>query len=278
MELPSKIKRAIRRYETIETEGLTIYPITVAEYDDFNTARPAIDFIQQSLPVRYMNMPLLQAFYAIDYDAFISNQPVTGLFYKCLLFLSLSLRLGQGEDAKDRVKNLVPLVDKHEPSKLIKLSFIQNGELKEITPIMFYRLRPILAAQNGIELVSENANPDLVEAERDIMDAKAPKLDASIEALVSAVAAFSKEDEAEIDDWPILKLQNRQRAYKRQLDYIICGIGETQGTKWKGGNPHPSPYFDRVKEESAALVSLKSFAGGKGLEAIQNAGYTTAQN
>lgn len=48
-----------------------------------------------------------------------------------------------------------------------------------------------------------------------------------------------------------------------ELSYLR--IGESQGTKWKGGNPYPSPFFDRVREDSPALIAMDKFAGGKGL-------------
>ena len=66
VEIPASVMAKIRRYSPIETDGITLYPITVGEYDAFDQARPAIEFVQQSLPVAYVSMPLLQAFYAIE--------------------------------------------------------------------------------------------------------------------------------------------------------------------------------------------------------------------
>ena len=51
-ELPLKIKKAISRYQPVEVEGFTFYPITVEEYDNFLIASSAIDFMQQSLPMQ----------------------------------------------------------------------------------------------------------------------------------------------------------------------------------------------------------------------------------
>lgn len=272
MEIPLAHKRAVSRYESIKTEGLTLYPIRVSEYEEFLTARPAIEVVIQSLPVRLISLPLLEAVFRIDYEKMSAGEPMTGLFYRTLLFLALSLRLGEGEKSEDRVRMFRPVVDPSDNMKLKALYFDIDGEEKKITPVMYHRLRPILAAQNGVELVGENANPDLLEAERDIAAQNGPQLEVSVEGLISSVAALSNIDEGEIYDWPILKLQNRQKALKRALDYVICGVGETQGTKWKGGNPYPHPFYDKVKEDSASLMSLENFAGGRGLEAIKNAG------
>ena len=160
--------------------------------------------------------------------------------------------------------------DAKDPMKLKSLVYSPDGEeICEITPARFQRLRPILAAQNGIALTEEDANPDLVDAEDELRRKNAPELDASIEELVSRVAAFTKTEEADIYEWPIAKLMNRRRAIQGALDYVICGIGESQGTKWKKGNPNPSPFFDRKKTDSAAKVSLTEFAGGDALPAVQ---------
>lgn len=59
------------------------------------------------------------------------------------------------------------------------------------------------------------------------------------------------------------KLNSRREAVNRVLNFLICGIGESQGTKWKGGNPYPSPFFDRVREDSPALISMSSLPAAK---------------
>ena len=114
MELSRNIKRAADRYEPVETAGLTLWPIRVCEQEDFERARPAIDVIQQALPVRYAVMPLL-------------------------------------------------------------------------------------------------------------------------------------------------KLKRRQEAIQRAADYLICGISEGGGTKWKGGNPVPHLFYDREREEAGAMTPLSQF-------------------
>lgn len=274
--LPLHIQKAIRTYQPIETEGLTFWPILASEYHEFLTAKPAIEVMQQALPVRWLSMPLLSAFYGMDFEAFQKGEPRVGLFSRCLLFLALSLRLGKGREVAERTKLFTILVDAEDPGQLKALRFTgDDGEEKEITPIMFQRLRPILAIQNGIELASEDANPDLVEAERDLAEMNGPELEVSLDSLFSTIAAMAGIDEAEIDDWPILKLNRRQKAYSRVLNYVVCGIGEAQGTKWKGGNPYPSPFYDKVRNGSSGAMRLEEFAGGAGVRAVQNAGVQT---
>lgn len=271
MDTLRKYQRAVRRCEPIASEGVTVYPITVAEYDDFTAARPAIEIIQQSLPVRFASMPLLSAFYVMEAEAWVQALPAVGLLYRALLFLALSLRLGEGVEAAERVKLFQLVTDTKDPRRLAYIQFEAGGEKNRLTPVQFQRLRPILAAQNGIDLVSESANPDLIEAERDIAEQSGPGLDVNIGSLIAAVSALSGADEAEIEAWPIRRLAERQKAYYRTLNFLICGIAETQGTKWKGGNPFPSPFFDRRTDGSSALMPLDNFAGGKGTQAVRQA-------
>lgn len=271
MNIPKQYQKAIRRCEPVTAEGFTFYPILVAEYDDFTAARPAIEVVQQGLQVKYATMPLLSAFYAMEIEAWTQALPSVGLFYCAILFLALSLRLGEGLEQQERVKLFRAVTDRKDPRRLTSLQFTQHGEVKSLTPVQFQRLRPILAAQNGLELVSETANPDLIEAERDIAEQGAPKLDIGIESLISTMSALSGTDEAGIETWPIRRLAERQKAYYRLLNFLICGIAETQGTKWKGGNPYPSPFYERKTDTSPALMPLDSFAGGEGAKAMQRA-------
>lgn len=267
-DIPTKILKQIRRYEPVETEGLTFYPVLVEEYEEYLIARAAIEFMQQRLPRVFLNRPILEAYFALDSQSVADEQIPTGLMPRAVLFLALALRLGQGLPVEKRISLFRPRVDAK--GRLKGLLFSPDGEeICEITPAKFQRLRPILAAQNGLEIPPDDANPELVDAEKELAAKNAPELDISPESLIASVAALSGADEKEIYEWPIAKLQSRQRALHRALDYLICGIGEAQGTKWKKGNPCPHPFFDRKKEGSAAKVALAEFASGAALNAVR---------
>lgn len=267
-DIPEKYLKQIRRYEPVDTEGMRFWPILVEEYEEFLLARSAIDFMQQRLPRMMVNMPILQAYYMLDSQSIEDEKIPTGLMARALLFLALSLRLGQGLPVENRIALFRPRIS--ESGRLKSLLFSPDGEeICEITPAAFQRLRPVLAAQNGLEIQPDDANPALVDAEQELAKKKAPELVMEPESLVASVAALSGADEKEIYEWPIAKLLNRQRALHRALDYLICGIGEAQGTKWKKGNPCPNPFFDREKEGSAAKVALTEFASGAALNAVR---------
>ena len=274
-DLSLEMAKAVRRFEPIETEGLTLYPIQVKDIDEFTTARPAIEFMQQSLPVAMLSKPLLQSYYTLELDAAKNGQPGSGLFYKCILFLLLAMRVGNGLPAEKRIELVDLELQANDPKRLKSVLVFVNGEVKRITPMQFQRLRPILAAQNGIERVSENANPELVQAERDLAEMNAPKLQYRVDALKATVATFSGADESEMEEWPILKLLLRRDAVQRLAGYITCSFAEAQGGKWKHGNPFPSPLYDREIDYCGGLIDMSTFAGGAGMRAVQNAGNQT---
>lgn len=270
--LSFEIQKSIRKYEPIEIDGLTLYPITVDRYEEFLFARRSLDFLQQSLPVNLMSVPLLDAYYRMDIQAVENGEPGSGLFTAAIMLLGLALRLTPNGDAEQILNSFQIVADRNDTSRLKCLRFTLNGEeIHQITPVQFTRLRPILAAQNGVELESTDANPELIEADHDLAVKNAPDLEMSVEAMVNAAALLTGKDEGEIMDWAILKLENRLSSAKKFFDYMICGIGAAQGTSWTGGNPSPHPWFERKKKKDGGLISVEKFANGQGLQAIRNA-------
>ena len=140
----------------------------------------------------------------------------------------------------------------------------RNGEEREITPAQYPKIRQIIAAQNGVKIESDKANPDIVRAAKLKASVSDIQLDANIEDWISAVASLSGSSEAEIDKWPILKFQRRSDSFRRIIDYLICGIGECSGmVSWPKGNPHPHPFFDKLTEGNGILSELGGTADGK---------------
>lgn len=264
-ELPMQILRAAARYKPIETDGLTLYPIVVKNYDAFLIARPALEVMHQSLPVTLMRMPLLSALYQIDFDAVFSGVQHTGLFSRTLLALALSLRLGEEKPIEERMTAFQIMVDPENPARLMLLRFYDEaGDCHDITPAMYAKLRKIIAVQNGVHLESDKANPDIVKAAKDKAAANVTDLDANIDDWISAVSALSGTQEDEIDEWPILKFQRRSDSYRRILDYLICGVGECSGmVSWPKGNPAPHPFFAKAENGNGILSAMGGTADGK---------------
>lgn len=210
-------------------------------------------------------MPLLSALYAMDYEAVLNGKPAAGLFSRALLMLALSLRIGEGRSIEDRVNAFRLGVDRENPAKLLRLQFSDaDGTEKEIAPAQFGRLRQIIAAQNGVKLESDEANPDIVKAKKDMESASAGRLDADLDTWISAVSALTGTPEEEIDDWPILKFQRRSDAIVRVLNFVVCGIGECSGmVSWPKGNPTPHPFFARLDGGSGILTPMGGSADGQ---------------
>lgn len=270
--LPLHIEKAVSRYQPVEYLGYKLFPIKVREIEEYTQARPAIEFVQRSLPTTYWATPLLSAYFELDLAATRSGETQTGLFSRAVQFLVLALRLGEGLPMEDRLRLMHPIVDPNNIAKLKGLRFLVNGEEQRLMPPEHFQiLRPILAAQNGIELEAEDANPELLEAERDIADQNGPKLEFSLHALMSTISTLTGKTLEEMDEWSIAELMDKQKDFNRVLRFVTCAVAEGSGASWKGGNPYPSPFFERIKENSSALIAMESYAGGAGIQAMQNA-------
>lgn len=270
--LSPEIERLINRYRPVIFEGLTLYPVTVENYEIFTFCSPALGFMQQSLPVAMLAKPLISVFFEMELAEAHTNKPSGengepekpgNLFTRSIIALILALRLGEGMPMPERLKRVQLAFDRKTGKKLEALIVITDGGKPiEISPVKFGRLRPVIAAQNGIEIPPLDANPELVEADRAVRMMNAPKLEMVLEDKVSFVALASGADEDEIYDWPILKFNRRSIAAERVLSYLIYGIGEHSGmVKYKNGNPCPSPYFRR-KQQSLGMMALSEFRRG----------------
>lgn len=264
-DLPISIQKLAARYKPIETDGLTLYPIKIVEYENFSIAKPAVEVMHQSLPVAFLRVPLLAALYAMDYEAALSGKPATGLFSRTLLMLALALRLGEGPAIEERLNAFRIEVDRKNPARLLRLQFSDaDGETKVITPVQYARLRQIIAAQNGIKLESDEANPDIVKAKKDMERSAESQLDADINVWIAAVSTMTGTPEEEIDTWPILKFQRRSDAIVRALNFVVYGIGEASGmVSYPKGNPAPHPFFSRLDGGNSVLSPMGGSADGK---------------
>ena len=273
MDLSANIKRMVDRYQPVTAEGVTLYPITVEELDLFYSVRPALEFMQQILPVDLLRIPLLSALYQLE----LSIQIQTGenkfnLFTRSVLLLVLALRLGQGMTENERIALCKVEFDPQHPLNLIALRFQTDGEGEiRITPSQYDVLRPIIAAQNGAEIQPLDANPQLILAERQIMSAKMPDLKRDLCNKISFVAMKSGVEDEVIYTWPILKFERRATVAQMELNYMIYGIAQCSGfAKFENGNPCPSPFFERDLDALPAKM-LSSVGNGAAARAVEAA-------
>ena len=274
-ELPALIKKRIDRYLPIQTEGLTLYPIVVDHMEDFNRCRAALEFMQQSLPVAMQRIPLLTAFYQIELATSALEQDGEGkaatLFSDALVLLCLALRLGEGLEREQLLERVLVITERENPANLLEIRLItDDGSVVVISAAKFIRLRRIIAEQNGAKIPSEDANPEIINAEREIAATKAAKIIFNHANKVAWVAALSHADEQEIYKWPILMFERRAEVLKRTLDYLTVGIGQASGmVSYKDGNPVPSPYYER-EHEVLPTQDISTFAAGAAQKAVMD--------
>lgn len=274
-ELPPLIQKRIDRYLPLETDGVTLYPIKVDRIEDFSRCRMALEFMQQSLPVAMQRIPLLTAFYQIELATSALEQDGEGkaatLFSDAIVLLCLSLRLGDGKEREQLLERVLVITERENPAALIEVRLItDDGGVIVISPAKFARLRRLIAAQNGAKIPSTDANPEIVNAEREIAAQRAAKIIFNHANKVAWVAALSHADEREIYNWPILMFERRAEVLKRTLDYLTVGIGQASGmVSYKDGNPVPSPYYER-ESEMLPTQDIAAFAGGGAQKAVEN--------
>lgn len=275
MDLSGYRKRLVDRYLPITESGVTLYPITVDDIESYISARPALEFMQQLLPVELLRLPLLSALYQLELTIQIQQEDKDlkfDLFTKTVLLLALALRLGRGLTENERIAMCRVEFNPNNPLDLVALRF-RNGKEGEIviTPTMYDALRPIIAAQNGAEIQPLDANPQLILAERQILASKNTDIKYDLANKIAWVAAKSGRDDEEVFTWPILKFERRAKVLQLELNYLIYGIAQNSGfVKFENGNPCPSPYFEREFDALPAKM-LSSVGNGAALKAVQTA-------
>ena len=194
------------------------------------------------------------------------------ILWYVMVLLCLALRLGRGKTRDELLSTRVLVItEKDNPTVLREVRFVlDDASVASIKPSTWKKLREIIAAQNGVELEPDDANPELVYAERALLAAKAPKIKFDLSNKIAWVAALSHADETEIYEWPILKFERRADVMKRTLDYLMFGIGQSSGmVSFKDGNPVPSPYYAKITD-SYAMRPIEEFGAGAAKRAVEN--------
>lgn len=276
MDLSGYRKTLVDRYKPITEEGITLYPITVEDLALYTSTRPALEFMQQILPVELLRLPLLTALYQVELSvSTVKDESAKfDLFTKSVLLLALALRLGRGLPEQQRIAMCQVIFDLNNPLDLYALKFRdgKGGEIV-ITPAMYEKLRPIIAAQNGAEIQPLDANPQLILAEREILASKMPDLKREAANKISWVAAKSGVDEEAVYSWPILKFERRATVLQLELNYLIYGIAQSSGlVRYENGNPCPSPYYEKITDALPAkmLSSIGNGAAQKAADAAED--------
>lgn len=268
MEIPYAIQQQIDTFQPVEYEGLTLHPIKVKRLGAFSACSHVLAFAQRRLPVALWSKPLLAAFYELDCQALANGEAPSGLFSATAAVLHMAVFPSEEYETVLRNGKLDILTDANDPTKLRGLRFTVDGKQIDLTPAKYAMVRQILAAQNGIKVPPDGANPELLDAEAESFAEGAKGLDISHNHIVTAVSALERVSEREIMEWPILRLDRHAEAHRRILDYILFGFAATQGAFRNSGNPVPHPWFPKTDTDSGALISASGYLGGAAKTAI----------
>jgi hypothetical protein len=269
-ELPIEIQDKIDRYETVTVEGIKLYPVRVSESRAFEFGRMALECVQQSLPVAYLSVPLLTAFYQMDLEALQTTGQVSGWMSSAIALLFLCLRLGEGMEPMERAKRTLILPDENNSQKLREIRFLTEDGAVSVTPRTFARLRPVIAAQNGIRLPSDTANPEILKMEAMMAKKELEGLEIRLSDKVIFAAQGCGLPEEEVWNWPILKLDRNVELLRRRLDYLAVTTGQMSGmVSFKDGNPVPSPYWGKKRSGLASMQSLGAVGNGAAENAVR---------
>ena len=239
-------------------ENAVLYPVTVRDYAMFYLCSSALTLRMSMLPVKYAVKPYADAIFsmALDMELTERHDEYCACFAKFMNLLAMSMRIPVESfeyhvDAEDRTK-LKAVVAKQETSEsgedLVRL---EVGKLGQI--------RKIIAELNGKDLPDEADNTELVEAEDAIHASGVTSLKADLSDLKASVAAYYKIRMRELNDWTIYEFEKARSAIERMTRCVICGIGESGGmVKYEKGNPFPSLFFDRERENEA-LIDMADF-------------------
>ena len=249
----SEVRRIALSGEPVPFCGLYFYPITVEHYGIFLACESALTVRLSMLPAVYAVQNYAQALFSMQIDAMMQNGEAGQLGYwsRMMQLLVLSLKINP-ETASQCIKMIV---DKDNPKTLKALVITQttseNGEsFARITPQQIGQIRELIALMNGRELPDEADNVELIQAEQDVQELnRAFELDVNMEDLKASIAANQHIRMKELDQWTILEFDLIKNAIDRDKHFMVYGIGEASGmVKFKNGNPVPSPFFNKKKE------------------------------
>ena len=232
--------------EPQELYGLQFSPLTMNVYPLWLSCSGALTLRLSTLPARYAIKCYADALYTMLRE----KGSMEYIMFKLLVGLSI----GIPEDMIN--KCIVEYGDKDG----LKSVVIRYGEYQSaLLPKQFDDVRRAIAEMNGAELPDESDNAEIMQAEEDLKSAaKRQNLKLDLFDEMASVAAVSHLRMEDIRNMTILEYTRLKRAHNRRLVYMLCAIAEGNGTKFKGGNPAPNWFFDRI-DPNHGLVDLKKW-------------------
>lgn len=239
--------------------GLFLWAIPMSGYEEWAQYKSVWTTRQSKFPVSCISLPFLEALFEMDMDAIDRTGKPAGLIYNIMYVLGMALRFGS-----NCVSNGTIYLKADEEKRKFRAIGVKapTGEV-EITAETFNGIRQTVLWMNGEEMPDESENDELLETEQYLNEQNAPTLKYDLLDLEAAVGLAYGARLKDVMDWSVLEFETCRRAIQRDKKHLICGIGETNGCKWEGGNPYPSWCFDRNQATSAALIAQNKFGKSK---------------
>jgi len=250
------VKRAVMKGQPTELNGLRFYGLTMEQYEEWQSDKSVLLARQSTLPVFCLTMPFIDALFALDIASLEENHVLAGTMSRILHVLGMALRMP--EDSV-RTKQIALVTHKMELKGFTVTR--EDGMPQFIPKEIFPQIRQIIAWQQGEDVPDESLNDELLEDEKWIAQRNAGNLEFSFDSLMASVALNLHKSIGDTYGMSILEFETMRQAIDREKKYLICGIAENSGTKWKGGNPYPSWCYDRKKAESGTLTHVSKFEG-----------------
>lgn len=256
MKVAQMYEDELHAYLPIEHEGLRFTPLPVKRLALYQAAKPAMELMLSSLPVRFVRMSWIEALDALDREA-AEQQMRTGYLGSILALLNETLQLNAFQNpnalmlARDQEGKLSSIIVQQSQGSPVVLGSTQMNTVREI-----------LAAQNGYEIPDENWNVDLVRAQQYLREQRSQGVGGSLEDAVCALAAATGFRAKEIWNWPIREYLGAQNAVDRRLRFQLYTAAELSGqVKFKNGNPYPT-WIAVPKGLPTGFKSLKELDDG----------------
>jgi hypothetical protein len=243
----------IREFQPVEFEGLKFYPLQVKQLALYQIAKPAMELMLSTLPLRFVRCSWINALEAMDREA-AEKKIKTGYFGSFIRLLDAALRT-------DVLHNPSSIIIAHNKDGTFAALLIQQEKNQKIALLEkhFTTVREILAEQNGYTIPDENWNPDLVRAQAYLRGQQTgSESGGSLEDAVFALAAATGHRASEIWNWPIREYLQMQSAVNRRLCFEIYKTAELIGNvKFTKGNPYPSWIWDSRSELPRGFKTLR---------------------
>lgn len=265
MAFLDKYRHELLRNAPVVYEGLTIYPLTVEDYDIFCAGKAPYELMLSSVKdPKAARLNWCACLWALDKRCEQQNGAVGDFLAIALHVFAAALRLKPSYDGSFPLRPVF--------GETGDLTAVMLGDPRDCGLINMQQMdciRQIIAAQNGYTIPDENWNPELVKAAQENAARGTSQLEWSMEDIVASVALNVGCRPADIYDWTIREFHQAQGAIDRKLGYLVCSAAELIGnTKFTKGNPYPSWKLNRKSDMPAGFRSIADIdAGAKGLVA-----------